>query len=79
MRDKTERKGREEAKGVQGIGKRCAMSVGNRDGSKYLCPFGVHGLLKRDAELLAYWLQLLQVLVVLSLVLDLVLDAYLGG
>lgn len=35
----------------------------------------VHGLLERDAELLTYRLELLEVLLVLALVLDLELDA----
>lgn len=38
--------------------------------------FGVHGFLKWDTKLLAERLELLQVLVVLTLVLDLVLDPY---
>lgn len=36
---------------------------------------GVHGLLERDAELLTYRLELLEVLLVLALVLDFELDA----
>ena len=44
-----------------------------------LCVVGVHGFLQRDAEFLAYWLKLLQILLVLTFVLDLVLDAWDGG
>jgi hypothetical protein len=40
----------------------------------HLLLIGVHGLLQRDAELLAYRLELLEVLCVLALVLDLELD-----
>lgn len=36
----------------------------------------IHGLLQRDAELLTYRLELLEVLLVLVLVLDLELDAW---
>jgi hypothetical protein len=38
--------------------------------------FGVHGLLEGDAELLAYGLELLEVLLVLALVLDLEFDTW---
>lgn len=41
----------------------------------HLSLLGEHGLLERDAELLADGLELLEVLLVLALVLDLVLDA----
>lgn len=40
------------------------------------CLLGVHGLLERDAEFLAYRLKLLEVFLVLALVFDLELDTW---
>jgi hypothetical protein len=60
---------------------RGCLFIDHRDGrdsgvSVCLCALRVHGLLEGDTELLAYRLELLEILFVLALVLDLVFDAW---
>jgi hypothetical protein len=56
----------------------CPSLPTKRDAVAYLFLLGIQHLLEWDAELLAYWLQFGQVLLVLALVLCLVFDAWVG-